>query len=261
MTPITMETPLKFLTLGGYGPHSQVGWHLPTGVAPGEYMRTYGPLVLCANGLHLTTLKHWRCWADYRLYVAEHGPYAEVLRDEEAGDPSKYVVDAARLTREVTAWTDSRFWLRFMVGVAQRALPHYAAAYPLDERPARALAVARAYVRHRADTSAVTLARWNLRESEETCYHDRRTYPTSAPYRAAAYAIGAVEGCLAKLDEHHLTHISGLNVANNAAVARMERCNDSYDYAADYEDTVRADREEKAWQDRFLLAMLNLWRG
>lgn len=259
MTPITFDTPLKFLTLGGYGPSSHVGWHLPTGVAPGEYMRTYGELVLCANGLHLTTLAHWRAWADARLYVAEHGPYACVLRPE---GENKYIVDSARLTREVTAWTDGRFWLRSMVGLAQRALPHWHAAFPLDERPARALAAVRAYARHRDDGDGVSLARRELRESEDRCYSDRRYSPTNAPLRAAAYAIGAVAGCLHRLDESHpITYLTALNVANNAAVARMERCNDSYDYAADYEDEKQAERREKAWQDRFLLTMLNLWRG
>lgn len=111
-------------------------WHLPTADGPGEWMPAIGPVLygrgyyLCRDAADLLE------WLGPTIWVAEVD--GKVITHH-----NKMVVERARLLRKLP-W-DARTAQEFAADCAERALPVYEAACPDDDRPRRAVEVARAY--------------------------------------------------------------------------------------------------------------------
>src|SRR5690606_26109009 len=98
--------------------------------------------VPCRRGYHLCRdAADLLCWLGPTIWVAEAAGAVVAHRD-------KVVVERARLLRRLP-W-DERTAREFAADCAERALPVYEAAYPGDDRPRRAVEVARAYARGEA---------------------------------------------------------------------------------------------------------------
>lgn len=127
----------KVLRADGTPYHGGIGrWHLPTADGPGEWMPPIDP-VPCTRGYHLCRdtadlLK----WLGPTIWVAEVD--GKVIHHHD-----KVVVERARLLRKLP-W-DAQTARKFAADCAERALPVYEAAHPGDDRPRRAVEVARAY--------------------------------------------------------------------------------------------------------------------
>src|SRR5690606_11532697 len=133
----------KVLNVDGTPCHGGTGrWHLPTADGPGEWMPTIPDPVPCTRGYHLC-----RDAADLLEWL---GPTIWVAEVDGAviAHHNKVVVGRARLLRRLP-W-DERTAREFAADCAERALPVYEAAYPGDDRPRRAVEVARAYARGEA---------------------------------------------------------------------------------------------------------------
>jgi hypothetical protein len=88
-------------------------WPLPEGDRPGEWLVAEGPLGLCANGIHASSVDQLPQWLGDELWEAELD--GEVLRTEAA-----LVAARARLVRHVDAW-DKAARLAFCQDCGQRA--------------------------------------------------------------------------------------------------------------------------------------------
>jgi len=125
-------------------------WHLPTADGPGEWMPAIPDPVPCERGYHLCRdVADLLEWLGPTIWVAEAA--GEVIAHH-----NKVVVERARLLRQLP-W-DERIAREFAADCAERALPVYEAAYPGDDRPRRAVEVARAYARDGATRDQLVAA-------------------------------------------------------------------------------------------------------
>ena len=77
-------------------------WPLPAADAPGEWAQADGPVGLCTNGIHASSVDQLPQWLGDELWEVQLD--GEVLREEPA-----LVAARARLVRRVTEWdTDAR---------------------------------------------------------------------------------------------------------------------------------------------------------
>jgi hypothetical protein len=88
-------------------------WPLPDSGRPGEWVAASGPLGLCANGIHASTVDQLPQWLGDEIWEAELG--GEVLRTEPA-----LVAARARLVRQISEW-DEPARLAFCQDCAGRA--------------------------------------------------------------------------------------------------------------------------------------------
>src|SRR5690554_6047344 len=121
--------------------------------------------VPCRRGYHLCRdAADLLCWLGPTIWVAEAAGAVVAHRD-------KVVVERARLLRRLP-W-DERTAREFAADCAERALPVYEAAYPGDDRPRRAVEVARAYARGEATRdelsarAAAEAAAWAAEDAAE----------------------------------------------------------------------------------------------
>jgi hypothetical protein len=132
-------------------------WSLPTRNAdgtwtPGEWMpEIEGELKPCRNGYHVVTLEQLPNWIGERIFEVEVGK--EILPDDD-----KSVVRTCRLTRECTGW-DERTARLFACDCAEHVLSLYEAKYPDDDRPRKAIEVARRYAEGTATREELAAAR------------------------------------------------------------------------------------------------------
>src|SRR5690554_3183028 len=121
--------------------------------------------VPCRRGYHLCRdAADLLAWLGPTIWVAEAAGKVVAHRD-------KVVVERARLLRRLP-W-DERTAREFAADCAARALPVYEAAYPGDDRPRRAVEVARAYARGEATRdelsarAAACAAAWAAEDAAE----------------------------------------------------------------------------------------------
>jgi hypothetical protein len=146
----------KFLTAAGRGPYSRFAWPLPTqnldgSWTPGAWVTAEGPLVVCANGIHLCREGDLLEWLQARLFEIE-GDGVELIEANH-----KVVVRRARLVREIITWNERTARL-FACDCAEIVLPLWEAWAPDDARPRETLAVARRYARGETTTEELATA-------------------------------------------------------------------------------------------------------
>lgn len=116
----------------------------------GEWREVGGDLVPCNNGLHLCKdVRQLVEWLGPTIWEAEHD--GECV---DAGD--KIVVRRARIVRQLP-WTDRTARL-FACDCAERVLPIYERECPGDNRPRRAVDVARLYAEGKATDEELAAA-------------------------------------------------------------------------------------------------------
>ncbi len=133
-----MKTTIYYKVLNSDGTpcHGGTGqWHLPDGDQPGAWMPAIDYPVPCKRGYHLCRdALDLLEWLGPEIWVAEAD--GAIVPDN-----NKVAVGRARLIRRLP-W-DERVMRRFAADCAERALPVYEAECPGDDRPRRAVEVAR----------------------------------------------------------------------------------------------------------------------
>jgi len=126
-------------------------WHLPRGKRPGKWMPPIkGELEPCKNGYHLCRRGGLIQWLGPAIFEAESDGEIVETRD-------RVVARQARLIRRVDAWNERTARL-FAADCAERVLPIFEAACPDDDRPRRAIEVARRYANGRATGEEMRVA-------------------------------------------------------------------------------------------------------
>jgi hypothetical protein len=74
-------------------------WPLPVPGGPGEWVKVAGPLALCVNGVHASSITQLPHWLGLELWEIE---LAGEIRHEEAA----LVASQARLIRRIEAWDE-----------------------------------------------------------------------------------------------------------------------------------------------------------
>lgn len=138
-------------------------WPLPSRGRSGRWLPPVrGDLVACANGYHLVTLQQIHYWYGPEIWVAEG-------RGDSLACEDKYVWRQARLLAR-TGW-NARTAREYACDCAEHVLPRFEDACPQDDRPRRAIEVARRYARGQAtDDEQVDAwkAAWSAAEEART---------------------------------------------------------------------------------------------
>ena len=122
-------------------------WSLPANGEPGDWMPPIkGDLVPCANGYHLCREKDLLRWLGPTIWAAEY-------RGERIDDDEKIVVREARLIYQYANWNERTSCL-FACDCAERVV-HLCGD---DERPRKAIEVARRYASGKATNEELTAA-------------------------------------------------------------------------------------------------------
>ena len=125
-----MTTYYKTLRTGRRGTHTEYVWP-----EPGTWTESVeGDLVACGNGYHVVTAEQLLGWISDEVWEVE----AEDVQD--GGD--KAVCRRARLVRQVMGPREVRL---FAADCAERVLPIFEAERPEDDRPRKAIVMARRY--------------------------------------------------------------------------------------------------------------------
>jgi hypothetical protein len=167
---------------------------------PGEWMpEIEGELKPCRNGYHVVTLEQLPNWLGERIFEVEVGK--EILPDDD-----KSVVRTCRLTRECTGWNERTARL-FACDCAEHVLSLYEAKYPDDDRPRKAIEVARRYAEGTATREELAAARDAAREAAWAAAGAARDAAEAArdaaeaAWEAAWAAEGAAAGAAARAAE------------------------------------------------------------
>ncbi len=143
----------KFLNEDGrpcYG--GQGRWSLPKDGQPGEWMPAIqGELRPCKRGYHACRDQDLPWWCGPALYRLEARGEVQTTKD-------KVVCREARLLSRVETWNERTARL-FACDCAERVLWIYEAQYPNDDRPRRAIEVARRYALGEATIDKLIAAR------------------------------------------------------------------------------------------------------
>jgi hypothetical protein len=148
-----------------------------------------GELEPCVNGYHVVTLEQLPDWLGERIFEVEVGK--EILPDDD-----KSVVRTCRLTRECTGWNERTARL-FACDCAEHVLSLYEAKYPDDDRPRKAIEVARRYAEGTATREALAAARaaaWAAAGSVWDAAVEELAVARAAAWDAAWDAAEAAEG-------------------------------------------------------------------
>jgi hypothetical protein len=150
---------------------------------PGRWRSARGPLVPCANGLHVTTIAQLPQWLGPAIWRAETD--GELL---DAGDT--WVARRARITEQVTAW-DERTARLFAADCAEHVCPIFERTRPGDTRPREAIATARRYAVGEATDeecdAALTVTAAAIRDAVQAAAWDATLAVARAAARAAAW--------------------------------------------------------------------------
>ena len=139
--PATKKVMLyKITAADGSSCHGGAGkWNLPTD-KPGRWRTVKGPLVACANGLHLCEPDDLHDWLKLDAIVWEAEVSGETLRAE-----NKTVARKARLVRRV-AVMDRKTLVSYACDCAEHVLAIFEAKYPTDKRPRAAIETTRKWL-------------------------------------------------------------------------------------------------------------------
>jgi hypothetical protein len=136
---ITLDTPMKFLSNGGWAPYGTGRWNLPSDNSPGAWMPDIeGHLVMCIRGYHWCYAKDSLSWLNAECYLIETKGFT-------LHEHRKSVSRCARLTRRVETWNERTARL-FMADCAESVL----CVNEEDPTLRHAIEVAREYARGNA---------------------------------------------------------------------------------------------------------------
>ena len=155
---------------------------------PGVWRTAKPPLRPCEHGLHLCRDRDLVRWLGPVIWEAE--AEGEVIEQ-----PDKIVAAKARVIRRVEAWNERTARL-FAAECAEHVLPLFEAQHPGDDRPRRAIEVARLF----ADGKATDQAR-------------------AAVWAAARAAAGAAAGAAARAAAWAAARAAARDAARDAAGA------------------------------------------
>ena len=176
----------KVLQTGRRSNHDGSEWPEPPGVRS-----IVGEVVPCENGLHLVDAEHIIDWLylGTEIWEAEPAEGATIVKG-----PDKVAASAARLVRRLP-W-DARAARLFAVDCAEHVLHHYEDRYPGDDRPRKAIEMAREVADGRAWSAARSAAgeaarsaAWAAAEAAEAAA--ARAAEAAAAARAARSAAWA----------------------------------------------------------------------
>lgn len=86
--------------IDGRSPFTSWRWPLPEAGKPGEWVQASGPVALCANGIHASTVDQLPPWLGPEIWTIELD--GEMLETDAA-----LVASRARLLARVTSWNQS----------------------------------------------------------------------------------------------------------------------------------------------------------
>ena len=183
----------KVLGLDGSARIGKGKWLLPRGSRPGEWMPPIeGELVACKCGYHLCRRADLIHWIGPAIYEAEY-------RGERIETDDKIVVREARLVRTIETWNEKTARL-FACDCAERALKHYERKYPNDDRPRKAIEIARRFARGEATKKELLAAAYDAAYANAAAYdaaYDAAYANAAARAAAAAYAAYAASAASA----------------------------------------------------------------
>jgi len=193
----------KLLCEGGVSPYAKAQWPLPSknedGTwTPGEWMPALpGEVVRCRNGYHFCTVDNLPAFLNAELYELEVDEGADVV----TWDDKCATTACCRLVRRIEAWNE-RSARHFACDCAERVLPLFERERPDDERPRRAIAVARRFAdgeATRGELAAARCAVWSTAECVAWKNAERAAWSTAgdAAARAAWDAAGYAAECAA----------------------------------------------------------------
>ena len=119
--------------------------------APGAWMpKIKGKLKPCSNGYHICCRSNLISWLDEAIFEVEYRGSIIVK------DSKKSVVREARLLRKIETWDEKTARL-FAADCAEKVLPIYEEKYPDDDRPRKAVKVARDYANGKIKKAAMAV--------------------------------------------------------------------------------------------------------
>ena len=218
-------------------------WYLPKDGRPGRWMpKLKGELISCEWGYHLCRVEDLVFWLNDTIYEAEY-------RGEIIIADHKVIVREARLLRKIEAWNDITERL-FGCDCAEHVLPIYEHRYTEDDRPRKAIEIARSYALGKSNKKALAAA-WNAARDA-----------TRASACAAAWAAACAAAWAATESATRDATESATNAARAAAESAAER---AAAWAAAWEarvatwDAWAAARDaECQWQTQRLIELLGL---
>ena len=134
----------KVLKVDGTSPYLGFQWDLPKNGKPGKWMpRVKGKLAECLRGYHVLKADQLSMWivADALFEVEVKGKVVDF--------GNKCACHQARLVRRVETWNEMNLRL-FAADCAERVLPIFEKRSPNDDRPRKAIEVARRFARGEA---------------------------------------------------------------------------------------------------------------
>jgi hypothetical protein len=133
----------KLLNEGGVTTFGHATWALPQNGKPGKWMpRLTGKIIPCRHGYHVVRFTDLLDWCGDYLWVVETS--GRVLTHY-----NKCVVRRARIVRPITGWNKRNLRL-FAADCAEHVLPIFEKHHPKDNRPRRAIEVARLFANGKA---------------------------------------------------------------------------------------------------------------
>ena len=126
-------------------------WSLPKGKRPGKWMPSITPVIACKAGYHLCRARDILTWSLPTLWVAEG-------RGEMVEEEDKVVFSEARLLRKVELW-NPRIQQELACDFAEHTLHLFESRFPTDDRPRRAIEVARRFARGEVAVEELEAAR------------------------------------------------------------------------------------------------------
>jgi len=96
LSQLTLDTPIKFLRKDGSATHSGRRSYAKNRWLPA----IKGPLVMCANGYHITTPRHWQPWGEAQLWLVE--TRGEGIHEH---DGTKSCYSSIKLTQQLDTWS------------------------------------------------------------------------------------------------------------------------------------------------------------
>ena len=177
-----MTTYYKTLKADGMSPYQNTKYHLPHDGKPGRWMPYLkGKLIENKHGYHVVNKDQLVCWLDARIFVCE-------TRGKVLDWGAKCGFRPIRLVSELTTWNE-RTQRLFACDCAEHVLGNFENKYPDDDRPRKAIEVARAFANGTAteeELSAVVSAAYSARSAARSAAYSARSAAYSA--RSAAYS-------------------------------------------------------------------------
>jgi hypothetical protein len=180
-------------------------WSIPRDGQPGSWMPVVKGQLAETNGYHLYRARDLLIWLGPTIYEAE-------WRGEQLATENDIVVREARLTRRIPTWNEETA-RDFAADCADHVLPIFERLQPRDDRPRRAIEMARLFARGLATVEELTAA-WSMARDVMTA------------------DLATVSG-------------DAMDVARAAAMS--DAVGSEWPTAAAAEDTARAAREAVAW--------------